>query len=160
MQGLTLGAGAQWVSQDDLFEQFAPFGFTKRSFALLLEALGVPRMHMPNGMKIVDIEVFRLGMKFVTALGRPDFLSPGYKGKRPMGSVTQISEQEFASRWRRTLKEYLGAREMGFRDNPAELRYSTERAMQRLAMQVSMLQQEFYAAEYEDDEAEEACASG
>jgi len=144
MTMLSLGPGLTAVSQDDIYRQLSIFGLSKNGVSSLLKnSLHVPRIHMPNREKLVDIVSLQLAWRAVNRIGSGDFYMPGHpsvtKGRVPSDSRTSITPQEFYDKYPIWISELMYARQLDYRQFTHEMQRSFHRAAERMSFAMSRM---------------------
>lgn len=128
------------VSFDDIFSQFAPYGFKRKGFLLFLNAIGVPFMEMPDGTRLIDISSFQLGVKAALRYGAPNFICPNAPAHRTnstsglKNSRASLTAADYLDNWKELLGEIKFSAEVNIESLPPDTKEVFEAARDRIAM--------------------------
>lgn len=92
LSGITLGAGLRFVAEGTLVSQFAPFGFTRRSFRTFMRALGVPHILTPSGIRLYSLYAVFVALQAISTIGTAPFGVGGYSRDR----LTKAARAKYA----------------------------------------------------------------
>lgn len=118
---------------DEVFTQFAPYGFTKSGFISFLNALGCPHLTMPDGTKMIDIVSFQVAIKALSRYGGDGFDAT----KMPRGASFAKEPEKHFEHWKAVLGELRYGADFSVQKLPSNARSVFTTARDRIAMGLS-----------------------
>ena len=71
--GIRCGPGVVLIPFEKVASQWEPFGLDEEGFLLLLNSVGCPVLTLPNGVRLINLYSFQVGLGVVTRAGAEPF---------------------------------------------------------------------------------------
>lgn len=112
---VSLGHGLRLINEAQLYEQFRPFGLSKRSFRAWMANMHVPYVEIGR-TRLYNVNSVLFALTAITRVGQPNFLTPGchsLKKRREAANTTRTLDPGYYTKnWKLILSDLIANRRM------------------------------------------------